>query len=288
MKISVVIPLYNKENSIKGTINSVISQSFENIEILVVDDGSKDASVSVVESISDDRIRLIKTKNNGVSSARNTGVKNATGEYIFFLDADDVISDNCFEELINLVKEYPQASIFTANFILKVPYRKDVVFCKRNDKGIVPNPFKELYKRRIFLRTGNMLIRYECFDTVGLFNEELSKYEDLEYVCRLIHHFMIAYTPRVVLQYDRKYSNLSNTHTDISKEFASIVDLTGKSIYEKLLLSEYLAVTIHAKILVEKKYQTAIDLINKNIWSMHYIIFSYALSKLMRLMNKIK
>ena len=87
--ISIVIPLYNKEASIKQSLKSVLSQSYDDFEVVIVDDGSADGSVAVVEAINDPRIRLIKQENGGPSKARNTGVKNAKGEWILFLDADD-------------------------------------------------------------------------------------------------------------------------------------------------------------------------------------------------------
>lgn len=87
--ISVVIPLYNKEPIIKKTLNSVLSQDYSDFEVVVVDDGSTDNSVAIVESIAGPRIRLIKQENGGPSKARNTGVKNAKGDWIVFLDADD-------------------------------------------------------------------------------------------------------------------------------------------------------------------------------------------------------
>ena len=87
--ISVVIPLYNKEASIKQALMSVLSQSYQEFEVVIVDDGSTDNSVAKVEEIQDSRIRLIRQENGGPSKARNTGVKNAKGEWILFLDADD-------------------------------------------------------------------------------------------------------------------------------------------------------------------------------------------------------
>lgn len=286
-KISVVIPLYNKEHSISDTINSVLSQSFKNFEIIVVDDGSNDKSFSVVENINDARIKLIKKRNKGVSTARNVGIKNATGEYIFFLDADDIILENCFEVLIDLVNEFPQAKIFTANFIVKESNDKDIVLCKRKQKGLIINPFKKLYTKQIFLRTGNMLIHYQCFDKIGLFNEELSIYEDLEFTIRLMNHFKIAYTPKIVFQYIRKYSELSKSKVDINREFASIVDLSKKGFYEKLLLGEYLAITIQRKIFFEKEFNNTIYIIKKNIKSLHFIILSYIFLKIKGLINRL-
>ena len=87
--ISVVIPLYNKEKYIKRAIESVLNQTFQKFEIIVVNDGSTDKSAEIVQNIKDPRIRLINQKNAGVSAARNRGIQEAKYEYIAFLDADD-------------------------------------------------------------------------------------------------------------------------------------------------------------------------------------------------------
>src|SRR5690606_38944730 len=97
--ISVVIPLYNKEVYIKQTIENVLKQSYQEFEILVVDDGSKDNGPAIVKSFTDSRIKLIQKINGGVSSARNVGIQNAKYEYIAFLDADDIWLPNHLEEI---------------------------------------------------------------------------------------------------------------------------------------------------------------------------------------------
>ena len=86
---SVIIPLYNKEKYIQNTLQSVLNQTFENFEVIIVDDGSTDDGPEKVGLISDCRIRFIRKENGGVSSARNRGIAEARGEYIAFLDADD-------------------------------------------------------------------------------------------------------------------------------------------------------------------------------------------------------
>ena len=86
---SVIIPLYNKQDYITRTINSVLNQTYQNFEIIVVDDGSTDKSLSVVKTIKDKRIKVFSQKNLGVSNARNKGIKQSKGNYIAFLDADD-------------------------------------------------------------------------------------------------------------------------------------------------------------------------------------------------------
>jgi glycosyltransferase involved in cell wall biosynthesis len=109
--ISVVIPLFNKEQWVKRTIDSVISQSYTHIEIVVVDDGSIDNSVAVVKKIDDQRIRIVEKTNGGVSSARNKGMKEAKGEYIAFLDADDEWQERHLEVLLKGFESFEKAIV---------------------------------------------------------------------------------------------------------------------------------------------------------------------------------
>ena len=98
--ISVIIPAYNAEKYISKCIESIQNNTYKNLEIIIVNDGSKDNTRQVVEGVSDSRIRLINQENGGVSKARNTGLDNATGEYIAFIDSDDYISEDYFEVLL--------------------------------------------------------------------------------------------------------------------------------------------------------------------------------------------
>ncbi len=88
--ISVVIPAYNSEKTIRATIESVLQQSFKDFELIVIDDGSQDSTYQVVSSFSDSRVRVFSYPNAGVSASRNRGITKANGEFIAFLDADDL------------------------------------------------------------------------------------------------------------------------------------------------------------------------------------------------------
>ena len=101
--ISVVIPLYNKEKQIAKTLQTVLNQTYQNFEIVIVNDGSTDGSVEEVLRISDSRIRLVNQENGGVSAARNRGIDEAKGEYIAFLDADDLWDIDHLEVLYQLL-----------------------------------------------------------------------------------------------------------------------------------------------------------------------------------------
>lgn len=104
--VSVIIPVYNSEQYIQDTILSVLAQTYQNLEIIIVDDCSTDSSCQIIESISDERIRLIKLeKNSGVAVARNTAIKNSNGQYIAFLDSDDIWVQNKLQLQIEQMKE---------------------------------------------------------------------------------------------------------------------------------------------------------------------------------------
>lgn len=110
--ISVVIPLYNKEASIAQSLKSVLSQEYDDYEVVIVDDGSTDGSVGVVEAMNDPHIRLIKQENGGPSKARNTGVKNAKGEWIYFIDADDELLPGALEFFAQNIEKHKNVDIF--------------------------------------------------------------------------------------------------------------------------------------------------------------------------------
>lgn len=99
-KISIIIPIYNAELYLKKCINSAINQTYQNIEIVCVNDGSTDNSLKILNVFDDNRIKIINIENHGVSYARNLGIKNTTGDFIVFLDSDDYIENTCCEDLI--------------------------------------------------------------------------------------------------------------------------------------------------------------------------------------------
>lgn len=117
--ISVVIPLYNKENTIERTVKSVLAQTASDFELIVVDDGSSDRGPALVKRFEDPRIRLVTQANAGVSAARNSGVAQASSDIVAFVDADDYWDPAHLANLDRLVKRFPDASIFaTAYFVV--------------------------------------------------------------------------------------------------------------------------------------------------------------------------
>jgi glycosyltransferase involved in cell wall biosynthesis len=143
--ISIIIPLYNKQHVIKNTINSILTQSVSDWECIIVDDGSTDSSASVVRGIDDKRIKYLYKSNGGVSSARNFGVEHASGEWILFLDADDLLLEDCLATFYQY-NSSKNIDIIAANFYL-VNGNKSVAhnFCVK--EGILSHPF--IYATRL-------------------------------------------------------------------------------------------------------------------------------------------
>ena len=104
IKVSVIVPVYNVEKYIRQCLESIINQTYKNLEIIVVNDGTKDNSMKIVEEyLSDERIKVINKENGGIASARNRGIDEATGEYISFVDSDDWLELNTYEKLVEII-----------------------------------------------------------------------------------------------------------------------------------------------------------------------------------------
>ena len=191
MKVSVVIPVYNVEKYLEMCIESVLAQELKDIEVILVDDGSKDASGQICDAYAerDSRIKVIHQQNGGLSHARNQGVKAATGEYIFFLDSDDCIHPLALLKLTELAEKY-QASLVQMD-LEHVPedfsdYRKDIGYefeavqfdtidafynIDKDDKSIA----KDI--RLVTLVAWSKLYKKELFDSI-LFPEDIKLHED--------------------------------------------------------------------------------------------------------------
>lgn len=121
LKVSIIIPAYNVEKYIEKCVESIVMQTHKNIEILVIDDGSKDNTGRILDELAlkDERIRAVHKKNGGVSSARNTGLDMATGEYVVFVDADDYLSKDFVEYMLSIVEKTGADFCISKHFITK-------------------------------------------------------------------------------------------------------------------------------------------------------------------------
>ena len=118
--VSIVTPVYNGEDFIEETINSVLIQDYENIEFIIVNDGSTDNSLDKVQEIKDSRINIYTTPNHGVSKARNTGILKSNSQYICFLDADDFWYENHLSQMKRLLDSFPECGLFATSYYRRI------------------------------------------------------------------------------------------------------------------------------------------------------------------------
>ncbi len=179
-KISIIIPVYNIENCVARCIESVIGQTYKNLEIILVDDGSTDRSGDICDYYTDSRIKVIHKENNGLSSARNSGLDIATGDYIMFLDGDDYINENMCRVLYESLKNnFADMSVCSINNIYETGEEID----DYNDACPITgdNMSRNDYFRAL-LRTGNW---YYIVMWNKLFKKEL--FRDLRFPVGKIH-----------------------------------------------------------------------------------------------------
>lgn len=196
--ISVIIPLYNKEKLIGKTLRSVLEQTYQDFEIVVVNDGSTDNSVTEVEKIADPRIRLIHQQNAGVSVARNKGISEAKGEFIAFLDADDEWNADYLNVQHLLIDKYPQCDVFAANYKFKDlggKFSETIMrkFPFGDIDGILSNYFEVASCSHPPIWTSAVMVRKAAIQSVGGFPVGIKSGEDLLTWARLACRYKIAY-----------------------------------------------------------------------------------------------
>lgn len=265
--ISIVIPLYNKEENISRTIDSVLNLNYDNWELLIIDDGSTDNSASVVKSyIHDTRIKYFYKTNGGVSSARNLGIKISRGEWIIFLDADDYFLPNALSTLYGLVKRH-NTLISTGNFFIKEK-ELEWKFCTGRVEKRISNNYRAWFYYNFFPRAGAALFHHTIIKK-HLFDESLSRYEDAKSLFDIFRDNQIVYSPQPIMVYSLDNIGLSHKSNDINKDFIFNMDFEGKSFWEKIVLCELLIQGMQMypehKIVLKNKYtkSTSITIITK-------------------------
>ena len=224
---SIIIPLYNKQNDIAATLQSVFAQTFVDYEVFVINDGSTDGSEGEVRRFDDGRLVYIKTENRGVSQARNLGIESSKGEYIAFLDADDHWFPGHLETLHQLITEYPQAGLFATNYRFAYPNGSladtDFSSLGSNFSGIVDNVFKHSLKNRL-MWTSCVAVRREVFAAVGVFDTSitLGAGEDTDMWIRIALKYPVAHTSRVTAHYNLAGSNRVSHAKTLQRRFAKL------------------------------------------------------------------
>ena len=198
VQFSVVIPLYDKEEYVLQTLKSVVGQTYQNFEVIIINDCSTDDSLNVVKTVHDHRIKIIEhSENKGLSASRNTGINAATHPYIAFLDADDYWDTTYLETIRNLIKEYPNESVFATHYRENF---KDKFFIPKSNfpvsskgKTFLVRDFFEINLGRLILTQSCIVVHKTVFEQIGYYDENVTFAEDIDFYIRCFHTYNLAY-----------------------------------------------------------------------------------------------
>lgn len=220
--ISVVIPVYNGEETIKETIESVLSQTFSDFELIVIDDGSQDSTLEKLSTIQDSRFKIFSYPNGGVSTSRNRGISQASSDYISFIDADDLWTPDKLEAQYKALQENPQAAVAyswtdhideSGEFFRQGPHF---------------NLTGDIYAKLLlvdFVGSGsNPLIRKQALIEVGGFDESLTPAADWDMWLRLAACYEFVVVPAVQILYRVSSSSMSTNVWRMETESLQIIE----------------------------------------------------------------
>lgn len=241
--VSIIIPTYNRAHLIVRAIKSVLNQTYQDFELIIVDDGSTDNTEDIIRQFQekDKRIRYIKhDKNKGGSAARNTGVKNSVGKYIAFQDSDDEWLPHKLERQIEIIENTtPQVGIVYSD-MLRI-FNKNIKYFY---SPIIMPKDKIVYKKALDygvanIGVGTALIKKICFSKVGIFDEKFPRLIDLEFFIRLSKYYYFYHIKEPLVKY-------YDTDMAISKNNYSLI------VARKLILKKYfMDITKNKKILAK-------------------------------------
>jgi len=219
-KISVIIPTYNRKNLIENAITSVLNQTYKNLEVLIIDDGSTDNTKEIIDKFSDKRVKYIKLKENlGSSNARNIGIKMATGKYISFQDSDDIFYPNKLEfQINNLINKKSVLDFCKIKVIFNSSLQYIIPHEYQENNIIQGNIFSELIKGVNFISTQSILIK-KNFITKYYFDINMPRLQDYELILRMIPKVKISYTRRILVELHIQKDSIQNSKEKLKKAF---------------------------------------------------------------------
>lgn len=201
---SIVISLYNKADYIQNTLKSVLNQTFTDYEVIIINDGSTDNSVTKVLEFNDSRIQLYNQKNQGASIARNLGIEKAKYDYIAFLDADDLWKADHLETLNTLIQNFPNVGIFASRYELVFKNGKNYIpkfkGLSADFEGIIPDYFETSLPYPVATSSSIVIPKY-VFKKTGNFKPGISSGQDVDMWIRIALKYPVAISNNITASY---------------------------------------------------------------------------------------
>ncbi len=233
--VSVIVPFYNVENYIEKCLNTLVHQTLEDIEIILVNDGSQDRSMVVVKKFLEqypDKITYLEKENGGLSDARNYALPYAKGEYIAFLDSDDYAEKTMYKDMYELAKK-EDSDMVECNFYWEYPNKK------KEDIGVVYNGKKEMLEK-VRVVAWNKLIKKEVLEKSKVTFPKGYRYEDVEFTYKLIPYLdKVSFLKKPCVHYIQREGSISNNQNERNKEIFDVLEHVIDFYKENDLYDEY-------------------------------------------------
>lgn len=258
-KVSVIVPFYNVEGYIEKCLETLVNQTLQDIEIILVNDGSKDRSVNIVKKFQrnyPEKIVYLEKENGGLSDARNYAIPYAKGEYIAFLDSDDYVEKDMYQKMYNLaVKE--DSDMVECDFCWEYPDKT------RKDIGEIYHGTKEMIEK-IRVVAWNKLIKKEILEDTKIQFPKGYRYEDVEFTYKLIPYIKkVSFLKEVCIHYIQRKGSISNSQNERTREIFDVLEHV---------------LQYYKKIGIYEKYKTELE----------YIYTRYAFCSSLRRISKIQ
>ena len=222
--VSVIIPSFNSAHFLFHSVNSALDQTYRPIEILVIDDGSADNTCEVLRQFCG-CIRYYRQENKGLAGARNTGIKLATGTFLAFLDADDIWLPDKLVKQCRVLAENPEVGLVHSDIWYWRPETGEKLLKEKGREKYKKNCFDRLLSENR-VTPSSVLVRKECFDKVGLFDERLRVYEDWDMWLRISRFFNFAYISEPLLNYRVHPGSLSANNLRMREGELAVLEKT--------------------------------------------------------------
>ena len=235
VKVSIIVPIYNVQKYLEKCLESLVNQTLKEIQIILVNDGTKDNSGEIAKKYQEkypEKIIYLEKENGGLSDARNYGIPHATGEYIAFLDSDDFVELNMYEEMYNLAQK-EQSDMVECDFIWEYPNKS------KQDIGTIYEGKKEMLEK-VRVVAWNKLIRRTLLEEAQISFPKGYRYEDVEFTYKLIPYLQkVSFLKKSCIHYMQRQGSISNSQNERTKEIFDILEHVIAFYKEKSLYDQY-------------------------------------------------
>ncbi len=293
--VSVIIPTYNRANLVTKAIDSVLEQTFKDLEIIVIDDGSKDQTQEVLKSYQN-KILYLYQENQGRASARNRGLEIAQGKYIAFLDSDDFWKPEKLHRQLHFFEQHPHYGVVATQCIVHVVDENlQTLKYVQGEEVHYELTYEKIFQRP-FIKTPSVLIKRQCFEEIGNFNEYYRLLEDIDIWLRLARKYHIGFINEPLTVYTRGHEKEKRDSLEARINRLQISEknydpsLISKRVYKKRISSLHAHIGKHyiQRGEIQKGKEsllTALSIDRFNLRAMKQYLFALCKEKILKLLR---